>query len=204
MIDCTRGVKSRMTLVFLSWASSAELSQGPWGLAGDGVASVCPWNCAGQCWQGCRDEMPRRWCPLRRLWRRRWVTQVCAHITLGPEPHGQHQKMWVRETQKGDLVMQAGRAWWVILSIGNCNPAVGGRIKVNWDHWRPGVEWSQFKREMGVEDSTEGVTQDFAPHAFVCLGPGLEGFHTCTLCIKESDLFGKKKIIPSLENTRKA
>ena len=136
-----------------------------------------------------------------------------AHIMLGPEPHGQHQKMWVRKTRKGDLVMQAGRAWWVILSTGNCNPAGAGRIKVNWDRWRPrgrfsyvpglGVGWSRFKREMGVEDSTEGVTQDFAPHAFVSLGPGLEGFHTCTLCIQESDLSEKKKIIPSLENTRK-
>lgn len=65
------------------------------------------------------------------------------------------------------------------------------------------MEWSQFKREMGVEDSTEGVTQDFAPHAFVCLGPGLEGFHTCTLCIQESDLFEKKKNQPQFREHQK-
>lgn len=40
---------------------------------------------------------------------------------------------------KGDLMMEAGRAWRVILSTENCNHAGAGRVKMNWGHWRPGA-----------------------------------------------------------------
>ena len=37
-------------------------------------------------------------------------------------------------------------------------------------------EGANLGRGVGLEGNTEGVKQVFAPHEFVCLGPGLEGF----------------------------
>lgn len=50
---------------------------------------------------------------------------------------------------KGHLNMEAGRAWWVILSTENCNHAGAGRVKMNWGHWGQGqvCPWSGGGRE---------------------------------------------------------
>lgn len=64
--------------------------------------------------------------------------------------------------------MEAGRAWWVILSTENCNHAGAGWVKMNWGHWRPGagldVPWSKGGRVLiwegvGLEGNTEGVSR---------------------------------------------
>lgn len=95
-------------------------------------------------------------------------------------------------------MMEAGRAWWVILSTENCNHAGAGRVKMNWGHWRPGARldmslvWGWEGADLGVgvglEGNTEGVKQVFAPHEFVCLGPGLEGF-TPIPCVYKNQIY---------------
>lgn len=74
-----------------------------------------------------------------------------------------------------------------------------GRVRMNWGHWRPGTGldtppglgvggadsgWGVG----GLEGNTEGVKQAFAPHEFVCLGPGLEGF-TLVPCVYKNQIY---------------
>lgn len=49
-------------------------------------------------------------------------------------------------------MMEAGRAWWVILATENCNHAGAGRVKMNWGHWRLGGR-SRYAPGLGVGGS---------------------------------------------------
>lgn len=68
---------------------------------------------------------------------------------------------------------------------------------MNWGHLFPGAGlplvwgWEGVYlggRGAGLEGNTEGVKQVFAPHEFVCLGPGLEGF-TPVPCVYKSQIY---------------
>lgn len=66
-------------------------------------------------------------------------------------------------------MMEAGRAWWAILSTENCNHAGAGRIKMNWGHvarvrFAPGLGWEGVDLGgggAGLEGNTEGVLNRF-------------------------------------------
>lgn len=89
-------------------------------------------------------------------------------------------------------MMEAGRAWWVILSTENCNHA-GAYCRVRMKKLGPleahcGWEGADFGVGVGLEGNTEGVKQVFAPREFVCLGPGLEGF-TPIPCVYKNQIY---------------
>lgn len=73
-----------------------------------------------------------------------------------------------------------------------------GRVKMNWGHWSgDGREWIWGVR-VGLGGNTEGVKQDFAPHEFVCLGPGLEGF-TPVPCVYKNQIYNTSLVFVTYE-----
>lgn len=81
-----------------------------------------------------------------------------------------------------------------------------GRVKMNWGHWWPGAslplvwEWEgvDMGGGVGLGGNTEGVKQDFAPHEFVCLGPGLEGF-TSVPCVYKNQIYNISLVFVTYE-----
>lgn len=51
---------------------------------------------------------------------------------------------------------------------------------------------------VGLEGNTEGVKQVFAPHEFVCLGPGLEGF-TLIPCVYKNQIYNTPRFFVTYE-----
>lgn len=83
--------------------------------------------------------------------------------------------------EAGILMMEAGRAWWVILSTENCNHA-GAYCRVRTKKLGPleahcGWEGADFGVGVGLEGNTEGVKQVFAPREFVCRAQGWRASH---------------------------
>lgn len=64
--------------------------------------------------------------------------------------------------------------------------------------------WSRSGRELilgvgvGLEGNTEGVKQVFAPHEFVCLGPGSEGF-TLIPCVYKNQIYNTPRFFVTYE-----
>lgn len=91
------------------------------------------------------------------------------------------------------LMMETGRAWWVIFVQGKLQLCRGYLwVRMNWGHWRPragvatplvrgGIGLVEGGGGVGLEGNIEGVKQVFAPLEFVCLGPILGGFIPCSV-----------------------